>query len=242
MGGFAPIASTASKNGAGFITMPGAAAVGRVVHGAVLVVRVVAQVDELVRARAPPPRRARGNREAERPLEELRKDRDDADGQHRAHSAAGEESVGNRDGERAARAIDAAHELFVERERDVTARRAHVEQHALRHRVPRAHVAEFGAAFIEHAHAAELVEEDLAVPGLGEFVERHEQVAPVPALGLRAVADGVERDEQTTLERAARGDLHRASRAAHGIVPGLAGGRPLKDARAGREDQRPASR
>ena len=62
-----------------------AAAVGRVVHGAVLVVRVVAQVDELV-AYQPAAAAARGDREAERALEELREDGDDADGEHRAHS------------------------------------------------------------------------------------------------------------------------------------------------------------
>ena len=59
----------------------GAAAVGGVVYGAVFVVCVVAQIYELI-AHEFCRSSARGNGETERAVKELRKDGDDADGEH----------------------------------------------------------------------------------------------------------------------------------------------------------------
>ena len=46
------------------------------------------------------------------------------------------------------------------------------------------------------------MQENFALLRLGEFLERHEEMAVVPALRLGPVGDRVERDEEAALEAA----------------------------------------
>src|SRR2546430_1527610 len=75
--------STASKNGSGLSTIPGATAVGVVIHGLVPVVRVLAQLHDPV-AHQPLLRGTPQNTDPERYFEHLGEERHDVNRQHRS--------------------------------------------------------------------------------------------------------------------------------------------------------------
>ena len=113
----------------------------------------------------------------------------------------------------------------------------HIEQHAVRYWIKAAHIAEFGAMFIEHAHPGELVKKHRAIFGLREFLDRHHQMAIIPLLRFIAIGDGIEHHEQPAFERPARENFQLAHCARFWIRKNFARRSPLKNTSAGREDR-----